>query len=362
MATLSRTQVAQFLYDAGFRGDDLIKMVAIAGRESGYQTDAHRTDQDKSKVSGDRGLFQINYVNDKGLLNAGIITSKSDLFDPAVAARAAKWLFDQSGLAPWAAGPGGWKQGGDPLYGTKYDETKSELSGWTPGATSSSLEAPTVATETVVRDTQYDPTYTEPKTDPKAQKGLTDMLGRFGIDYPDAPRATPQLLAFMRGLGLSYDTIQDAARVRTSQVEGRSADARQDLQRADQRQRVAITSDLQQRNVLSSGAANTQYARQAEDVVAKQADITRSEADAIGNINIEKAAGQDALRTRGTEVILSEEEKQATDTATSKERVRDFNARRTEADYQDAQAKAARVAYLEQQKGLYTNVGLGVRL
>ena len=213
-----------------------------------------------------------------------------------------------------------------------------------------------------VRNTTYDPTYTPAPIDPAAQKGLTDMLGRFGIDYPDAPRATPQLLAFMRGLGLSYDTIQDAARVRIAQVEGRSADARQDLQRSDQRKRVAITSDLQQRNVLSSGAANTQYARQAEDTVAKQADITRAQADAIGNIGIEQASGQDALRQRALETTITEEENQQTKEASSVEQVRDYNARRAEADYQDAQAKAARDAYLEQQKGLYQNVGLGVQV
>lgn len=213
-----------------------------------------------------------------------------------------------------------------------------------------------------VRDTQYDPTYTPPATDPAAQQGLTDMLGRFGIDYPDGPRATPQLLAFMRGLGLSYDAIQDAARVRTSQVQGRSADARQDLQRADQRKRVAITSDLQQRNVLSSGAANTQYARQAEDLVAKQADITRTEADAIGNIGLEQAAGEDALRQQALERTIGADEQQQTQEAQSEEQVRDFNARRAEADFQDAQAKAARDAYLAQQKDLYSNVGLGVQL
>lgn len=120
MSAISREQAAQVLYQAGFRGDDLAKMVAIAGRESGYQPAAHRTDQDRSKMVGDFGLLQINYTHFDGLRRAGIISSPQDLFNPAVNARAAFHLYKQSGLSPWAAGPGGFTGGGDPLYKTNY--------------------------------------------------------------------------------------------------------------------------------------------------------------------------------------------------------------------------------------------------
>ncbi|GAG31277.1 unnamed protein product, partial [marine sediment metagenome] len=54
MATISREQLTGLLINAGISGEALAKLVAIAGRESGYKTDAHRTDSDPAKLSGDR--------------------------------------------------------------------------------------------------------------------------------------------------------------------------------------------------------------------------------------------------------------------------------------------------------------------
>lgn len=124
MAALSGEQVAQLLYQAGFRGDDLTKMLAIAKRESGWQPDAHRTDRPKELLSGDMGLFQINYTNWNLVSSALGLTSKSQLFDPLTNALAAKVLYDRSGLSPWSMGPGGWTAGGDPMYGTNYNEAQ----------------------------------------------------------------------------------------------------------------------------------------------------------------------------------------------------------------------------------------------
>lgn len=124
---ISRESLAQILFQVGFRGEDLVNMLAIAGRESGYRADAHRTNTDPSKLSGDRGLFQINYVNDKALMDAGIIRSASDLFDPVVNARAAKFLFDRDGYNPWTAGPGGWTAGGNAMYGTNVNEARAAV-------------------------------------------------------------------------------------------------------------------------------------------------------------------------------------------------------------------------------------------
>ncbi|MET0145835.1 MAG: NlpC/P60 family protein [Ilumatobacteraceae bacterium] len=111
--------VAQLLYGVGFRGEDLVNMVAIAGRESGYRPEAHRTDTDPAKMVGDFGLFQINYINDTPAFRAAIgMTDRSQLLDPQVNARAAYYLYERGGLAPWTAGPGGWTAEGDPTYGT----------------------------------------------------------------------------------------------------------------------------------------------------------------------------------------------------------------------------------------------------
>jgi len=141
MATLTREQTAQYAYAAGFRGNDLVKAVAIAGRESGYRTDAHRTDSDPSKLSGDRGLFQINYVNDAALIRAGIISSRADLFDPLKNTKAAYFLYGRSSntFAPWTAGPGGWTAGGDPLYGTNVPAARTAVDNAAKGGLFGSL-------------------------------------------------------------------------------------------------------------------------------------------------------------------------------------------------------------------------------
>lgn len=214
---------------------------------------------------------------------------------------------------------------------------------------------------TTDRDTQYDPVYTPPVVDPEAQKGLTDMLSRFGIEYPNAPRATPQLLAFMNGLGMSMDTFEDVARQKRLRVEGRSADSLQDIQRGDQRKRQNIADSQQARNVLSSGATNTKFARQAEDRVAAESDVARRKADDIGEISETQAIQQDQLRQGAVGRVIDEETKQETADALSKEQVRAFNQQQTVYDKMEADQQAARDAYTEQQKELYATLGLGVQ-
>jgi hypothetical protein len=113
---LTREQTAQLAYQAGFRGTDLVNMVAIAGRESQYIANAHRTDSTESSNIGDRGLWQINSVWDAKLIAAGIIKDKTDLYDPAVNAQAAMFVFKNQGIQAWAPATGA--GAGNPLYGT----------------------------------------------------------------------------------------------------------------------------------------------------------------------------------------------------------------------------------------------------
>lgn len=124
---LTAEQVASVLFVAGFRGEDLVHLVAIGKRESGYRPSAHRSDQDKALVIGDRGLFQINYIHDPALKAAGIITTASDLFDPLVNARAARFLFERSGLFPWNMTAGGWQANGVPFHGTNVDSARAAV-------------------------------------------------------------------------------------------------------------------------------------------------------------------------------------------------------------------------------------------
>lgn len=122
--SLRGEQIAQIAYGAGFRGEQLVQMVAIAKRESGWNPSAHRSDRPKSELSGDRGLWQINSVWDKQLMNAGIIRSKGDLLDPNINARAAMYVMQNQGLYAWGVGDGGWQAGGDPFHKTNLDEAR----------------------------------------------------------------------------------------------------------------------------------------------------------------------------------------------------------------------------------------------
>lgn len=139
--------VAQVAYDAGFRGESLLAIVAIAGRESSYSPVVHGTDANQLRVSGDRGLWQINYVHDENLAKAGIISStsaagKRELFDPLVNAKAAFYLSSKGmDFSPWNAAKGGYTADGDPFYGTNvYKAAEAitnvglgdEISDWSP--------------------------------------------------------------------------------------------------------------------------------------------------------------------------------------------------------------------------------------
>lgn len=126
--TLSREQTAQVAYAAGARGDDLIFLTAIPQRESSYNAGAHRTDAPRSRLSGDRGLWQINYRWDRELMNAGIIRQPSDLFDPMVNARAAVYVLRKQGRAAWGMGSNGWAAGGDPMKGASWDAAAQAVS------------------------------------------------------------------------------------------------------------------------------------------------------------------------------------------------------------------------------------------
>ena len=111
-----------------WHGEDLIKAVAISGRESSWDPKAHRTDtRPKNPAKGDRGLFQINYVNDPSMMSKGLYDNPSDLFDPAVNTRVAYELWKGGGWKPWSMTSGGWQQGGDPMYGAKVEEARAAI-------------------------------------------------------------------------------------------------------------------------------------------------------------------------------------------------------------------------------------------
>lgn len=124
---------AQAAYAAGFRGDNLFKIISIAGRESHWNARA------KNPNTSDRGLFQINMSSNlKALRAAGIASTEDDLYDPYKNAQAAWYLFHTAGndsWKPWKANSAGWNANGDELYGTtSYQPTaKAALAQQFPG-------------------------------------------------------------------------------------------------------------------------------------------------------------------------------------------------------------------------------------
>lgn len=114
---LSGQQVAQFLYNAGFRGQDLITALAISWRESRWNPQSFTSDDDDLSY----GLMQINMIpgatNPDGNRTAWGIGSNEALFDPATNARIAFEKYN------WNKGHGrnpfqDWTFRGSPLNGT----------------------------------------------------------------------------------------------------------------------------------------------------------------------------------------------------------------------------------------------------
>lgn len=91
---LTGEQVALLLHKAGFRGEDIIKGVAISERESRWKSTAHNPN--RSTGDNSYGLFQINMIEKyaEGRRKAFGITSNEDLFDPEKNVRAAKQMYD----------------------------------------------------------------------------------------------------------------------------------------------------------------------------------------------------------------------------------------------------------------------------
>jgi len=106
---MTREQVAQAAYQAGWRGDDLTKIVAIAYRESsghfGVYVDRPSTGDwsyglvglnvGKPDASGQGPMWKSFYSK------LDFLKSPDDLRDPVKNLMAAKALHDQSGWRPW---------------------------------------------------------------------------------------------------------------------------------------------------------------------------------------------------------------------------------------------------------------------
>lgn len=177
---------AKALRSVGFSGDSLATALAIAGRESNWESDAHRTDKPEHLLSGDRGLMQINYVHDPMLFQQGIIQNKRDLFDPRVNAQAA-WILSKSGTdwSPWGFTGSTWGSLANPLNGTDLEEARRYMA--QAGVGDATLSP------------QSEPLF--PKSEPMsttpvmAQAGVGDVIP-FPQSEPMSPVSTTPVLVF----------------------------------------------------------------------------------------------------------------------------------------------------------------------
>lgn len=151
-----------------------------------------------------------------------------------------------------------------------------------------------------------------------ADSSLTSLLTDFGIDYPNAPAPTPALLAFMRGLGMNMATTEDVRRQGIGSIKSRTEAASDEVNRTAGRGKQNITSDLVRRGVLSSGEANTRFARQDEDVAARRSDIERGRTEATQAVENAYESAKGTYRQQALERVLNTEEQNATREATSK--------------------------------------------
>jgi len=113
--SLSGEQIARFAYDAGFRGEDLVKVVAISKRESNWKPSAYNGNAGTGDAS--YGLMQINMLGGLGpaRLEQFGLSSYDQLLDPQTNMNAAFTLYTRSGntLHAW----GGYKGMSD-TFGT----------------------------------------------------------------------------------------------------------------------------------------------------------------------------------------------------------------------------------------------------
>ncbi len=121
---LTPEQVAQLAYNQGFRGQDLITAVAIAGRESKF--DAHAYNGNAATGDQSYGLWQINM---KGALgpsrrSALGIASNDDLWIGENNAKAMKMLYDSNSTPFYHWGP---YKGKEATYDTDVPAAKAAV-------------------------------------------------------------------------------------------------------------------------------------------------------------------------------------------------------------------------------------------
>lgn len=184
MASLTPQQIAQYAYNAGFRGDALNQAVAIALAESGGNPQAYNpeTAAGTKTGSGSRGLWQIY-----GTAHPEYNNSKT--FDPQVNANAAFKVFKEAGnrFTPWST----WNNGvrANQNYAAMI-KGKSPVSTVIRGNVAPVLNSKPKTTTTTTTTTTTQPvaaltnSLNSVSTSLNSISGVADSVkGFFGLDY-----------------------------------------------------------------------------------------------------------------------------------------------------------------------------------
>lgn len=116
---LTGEDVARYAYNAGFRGENLVKAVAIAYRESRWNAGSYNPDASTKDLS--YGLMQINMIGALGpsRLEQFGLSKNEELYDPATNMRAAFQMSGGKDFYAWGA-----YKGKDPMYSTNADAAR----------------------------------------------------------------------------------------------------------------------------------------------------------------------------------------------------------------------------------------------
>jgi len=119
---LTGEDVARYAYNAGFRGENLVKAVAIAYRESRWNAGSYNPNASTKDLS--YGLMQINMIGALGpsRLKQFGLSSNEELYDPAINMKAAFQMSGGKDFYAW--GP---YKGKDPLYSTNPEAARQAV-------------------------------------------------------------------------------------------------------------------------------------------------------------------------------------------------------------------------------------------
>lgn len=213
-------------------------------------------------------------------------------------------------------------------------------------ATATRIDSPAKATATATRKSQ-------PAPKAKAPSAITSLLARFGVNYADAPEPTPALLAFMRGIGMSYDTAEDAARTNEMRMKQRAGMSQEEITRMNDRKLTHMAGDLMTRGVLSSGETNIKVGRQAEDVAHARGEVELTLAEGIDRSQQQLAQSRDIYRQQALERVLGVETSNAEREAQSKAQEAQWKKQQEAADLAYQRQKAATDLSYKRQEELY---------